>query len=329
MPILFRISQPSSRAALVLLLMAASATPAFAEAGLGTSPAKIAAATQTAQQGASCRAIGDFYWEIGDGTGPLASGTIGSDYSATTSVKIASASKFVWGAYVLERLGKGREPDANQLSLLEMQSGHTSFNPIACLFSRTVGSCLTARSNAEVKPEDVGRFSYSGGHDQQMAVNFGLGGYTAEQMTQEVRRYIGTDIGLSYARPQPAGGMEGTPADYAKFLRKIISGQLRIRDYLGKYPVCTLPGSCPNAVSSPVKEAWHYSINHWVEDAPGTGDGSFSSPGLEGFYPWISADKTLYGVLARQQLRANAYWESVLCGRNIRRAFVTATPVLQ
>lgn len=300
-----------------------------ASAAQGAAAAKIAAAKQTAEQNPRCKAIGDFYWEIGDGSGPLAGGSIGSDYSATTSVKIASASKMVWGAYVLEKIGKGREPDAIQLSLLEMQSGHTAFNPIACLFSRTVDSCLTARSNAEVKPGDVGRFSYGGGHDQQLAVNLGLGGYSADQLTQEVRRYLGADLGLSYARPQPAGGMEGTPGDYGRFLRKVINGQLRLHDYLGSHPVCTLPGSCPNAVLSPVKEAWHYSLNHWIEDAPGTGDGSFSSPGLEGFYPWISADKKLYGVLARQQLRANAYWESVLCGRDIRKAFVNGQPVAQ
>ena len=29
------------------------------------------------------------------------------------------------------------------------------------------------------------------------------------------------------------------------------------------------------------------------------GDGAFSSPGLFGFYPWIDAGKTYYGVLAR------------------------------
>jgi hypothetical protein len=324
----FPCSQPILRSALIGLLALGSGT-AFAQATSGTSPAKIAAATQTAQQGASCKAIGDFYWEIGNGSGPLASGSIGSDYSATTSIKIASASKFVWGAYVLEKLGKGRDPDPAMLSLLEMQSGHTAFNPIACLFSRSVDGCLTARSNAEVKPADIGKFSYGGGHDQQLAVNLGLGGYSADQLTAEVRRYIGPEIGLSYARPQLAGGMEGPPAEFAKFLRKVINGQLRLRDYLGRYPVCTLPGSCPNAVQSPVKEAWHYSINHWVEDAPGIGDGAFSSPGLEGFYPWISADKMLYGIVARQQLRANAYWESVLCGRNIRKAFVSGQPVLQ
>jgi hypothetical protein len=293
------------------------------------SAGSIAAATQTAQQGANCKAIGDFYWEIGDGNAPLVSGSVGSEYSATKSLKIASASKLVWGAYVLEKFGKGRDPDASQLQLLEMQSGHTEFNPLACLLTRTVEQCLNALSNAKVDPQAIGKFSYGGGHDQQLAVNLGLGADTSENLTADVRSLLGHDLGLSYARPQPAGGLEGTPADYARFLRKIINGSLRIKQYLGAYPVCTLPGQCPTALKSPVKDAWHYSINHWVEDDPATGDGSFSSPGLEGFYPWISADKTRYGIVARQQLRANAYWESVLCGRDIRRAFTSGAPMLQ
>lgn len=308
-----------------LMLASLSAPAAFAAAAGGA--AAIAAATKTAQAGASCKAIGDFYWEIGDGRGMLASGSIGSDYSATTTMKIASASKFVWGAYVLEKLGRSREPSDDQLAKLEMLSGQTAFTPLACLLTRTVGSCFENRSNALIKPGDVGRFSYGGGHDQKLAVDLGLGRMTAEELTREVRGAIGTDIDLHYARPQPAGGLEGTPAGYATFLRKLINGELRLKQYLGYKPVCTLPGSCPTAIESPVKEAWHYSINHWVEDDPRTGDGAFSSPGLEGFYPWISADKTTYGLVAREQLRANAYWASVQCGRDIRRAWFSGNAV--
>ncbi|MBD3801379.1 MAG: hypothetical protein IE886_08095 [Campylobacterales bacterium] len=115
-----------------------------------------------------------------------------------------------------------------------------------------------------------------------------------------------------------------TPGQYAQFLQKIINGQLLMHDYLGYKPVCTLPRVCPTAISSPAKEAWHYSLNHWVEDDPQTGDGSFSSPGLLGFYPWISADKTTYGIVAREKLGMKSYWQSVECGRTIRRAYMTA-----
>lgn len=228
---------------------------------------------------------------------------------------------------MLEKIGKNREPDERTIRALTMRAGFTAFNPVACLLSRTIESCMTSRKNAELTPGDVGKFSYGGGHDQRLAVDLGLGRYGADAMTREVRTYLGRDLGLSFKRPQPAGGMEGTPAGYAGFLRKVINKELRLHDYLGSHAVCTLPGRCPGARKSPVKEAWHYSLNHWVEDDPRTGDGSFSSPGLAGFYPWISADKQTYGIVAREVLRANAYWASVECGRDIRKAYFSGTAV--
>lgn len=307
-------------------LIGCSAPTVQAEsAAAGSGP--NAAATATANGSAHCKAIGDFYWEIGDGKGTVVSGSVGDEYAPNKTIKIASASKFVWGAYVLEKIGKGREPDERTVQALTMRSGLVGFNPIACLLSRTTESCLASRGNAEVQSSAVGKFSYGGGHDQKLAVDLGLGGYNAAQMTREVQGLLGSDLGLVYDKPQPAGGMEGTPAGYAGFLRKIINGQLRIKDYLGKDAVCTLPGRCPGALTSPVKEAWHYSLNHWVEDDPATGDGSYSSPGLLGFYPWISRDKTTYGIVAREQLRANSYWTSVECGRDIRKAYFSGKAV--
>jgi hypothetical protein len=287
------------------------------------------AAERTAREGAACKKLGAFYWEIGDVHGPLVSGSIGSDYSIDTPMKIASASKWVWGAYVLEKIGPGQELSAAQRAQLEMRSGQTSFPLLACPRAKTVVACLNARSNAKINPDDIGYFYYGGGHDQQLAVDLGLGNLDAEHLTQEVLSYLGNDIGLSYFRPLPAGGMQGTPAAYAAFLRKILSGKLRMHDALGSDPVCTLPARCAEAHNSPVKEAWHYSLNHWLEDDPVTGDGSYSSPGLEGFYPWISADKTRYGILARERLGRTVALDSVACGRNIRKAFVSGVAVLQ
>jgi hypothetical protein len=73
-----------------------------------------------------------------------------------------------------------------------------------------------------------------------------------------------------------------------------------------------------------VPEAWQYSYGHWVET-----DGSFSSPGLYGFYPWIDASKTRYGLIARKAsdhlvgpAADTSYWHSVECGRAVRKAFV-------
>lgn len=325
------IRHPLSRLLMIVTLglaglIGCSAAPVQAEPG-DSIGGPSAAAEATAVSSRNCRAIGDFYWEIGDGRGAIASGSVGDDYSANKEISIASASKFVWGAYVLEKIGKNRQPDDATVQALTMRAGFTGFNPIACLLSRTVDACATSRANAAQTPGDVGKFSYGGGHDQRLAVSLGLGRFTADQLTREVRSYLGNDLGLSYKKPQPAGGMEGTPSGYAGFLRKIINGELRMKEFLGSYAVCTLPGRCPGARTSPVKEAWHYSLNHWVEDDPRTGDGSYSSPGLQGFYPWISADKKTYGIVAREVLRANAYWASVECGRDIRKAYFSGKAV--
>jgi len=70
----------------------------------------------------------------------------------------------------------------------------------------------------------------------------------------------------------------------------------------------------------PPSESWHYSVAHWVEDDPKVGDGAFSSPGAFGFYPWIDASKSYYGVVARAA--PNGAWASVQCGRLIRKAWL-------
>ena len=73
----------------------------------------------------------------------------------------------------------------------------------------------------------------------------------------------------------------------------------------------------------PSSESWRYSIGHWVEDDPVVGHGAFSSAGSFGFYPWIDADKTTYGVLARSESAGNGI-DSVDCGRLVRKAWITA-----
>ena len=67
--------------------------------------------------------------------------------------------------------------------------------------------------------------------------------------------------------------------------------------------------------------SWHYSIGQWVEDDPVSGDGAFSSPGAFGFYPWVDAGKSWYGIVARSV--TNGYYESAQCGGLICKAWLT------
>ncbi|HRD85835.1 MAG TPA: hypothetical protein PLF63_11760, partial [Rubrivivax sp.] len=69
---------------------------------------KAAAAATAASTLNACNGIRPFYWEVGDGHKAQASGSVlgrrwQAVITATTTLPIASASKWVWAAYVLER----------------------------------------------------------------------------------------------------------------------------------------------------------------------------------------------------------------------------------
>lgn len=302
------------------------------------------AARDTAEHSAACVAAQPFYWEIGDATGPLASGSSGSGrrgaaVTAQTEMMIASASKLVYASYVVQKRGGVAHLSADDVRDLDFTSGYTHFKSLGCNRFATVASC---DREPQPDPQTAGQFDYNGGHMQHHAdVVMGLGALNATAFSAELQSQIGADVGLRFRSPQPAGGGYGTAAQYAVLLRKIVGGQLLMRDALGTHAVCANPATCHEpgntAVYSPVPSnlTWHYSIGHWVEDDPQTGDGSFSSPGAFGFYPWISADKTTYGIVAREEFRGlmsradelqRPAFKSVDCGQLIRKAWFSAQP---
>ena len=329
-----------------------------------TQQARMQAAETTASDDSLCTTLTPFYWEIGDKDGVLDSGT-GGDGSGTppnseTPMAIASASKWIFAAYALERLDVSNTHPltTDQMQELNFTSGYDHMADATCTLTTTVGGCLNASNpaggaNSDRHSADIGHFFYNGGHMQTMAVSsFNLGGdyinfiSNTPKLATDIESYVGQDLVLDYSNPSLAGGADTTAATYGAFLRKVLTGDLRMRDYLSADVVCTHTNSsdCPTARYSPVNEtapgpvnnvsdeAWHYSLGHWIEDDPGVGDGAFSSPGADGFYPWIDASKTYYGVLARYVpiAQANAapakqkpYVLSVYCGRAIRKAWMT------
>lgn len=290
------------------------------DAGL-TLAARAAAARTTALTHPLCDAIEPFYWEIGDVDGGLASGQRGLQFGADTDVAIASASKWVFGAYAVERNKAAlAQLDVNALT---MRAGYSSFT--SCAGTSTVAQCQASGTNGVLTPANVGRFDYGGGHFQKYAVDLGLGAMDNAALEAEFATVLGVGSDLGFNSPQLAGGMHGSATSYARFLRKILSGELAIKQQdFGVNAACTQRSlACPGALGSPAPEAFHYSYGHWVEDDPTTGDGAFSSAGAFGFYPWIDATRTLYGVLSRRQLAPGAGADSVSCGRLIRKAFVT------
>jgi CubicO group peptidase (beta-lactamase class C family) len=161
-------------------------------------------------------------------------------------------------------------------------------------------------------------------HANSAAFGINLGPLDNTALAAEIRRLLGNDINLSYTQPQLAGGVRTSAKDYAIFLKKLLNNQLKMAALLGTNPVCTNPSTCTNAVSTPITTGanWHYSMGHWVEDDLSTGDGAFSSTGAFGFYPWLDASKTYYGIVARFDVAGSGN-ESAQCGARIRKAWIT------
>ena len=256
----------------------------------GDTAQRIAAASATATSASnSCSSVRPFYWELGDVSGALASASVNATgssvtFGASTAVSIASASKWLYSSYVVERRGSAGL-STSDIKFLNFRSGYTNFT--GCQQGQTVGECVADSTNGEYTAANDGKFLYDGGHMEVHANLDGLGPLANNPLATELRGQLGTDIAFAYSQPQLAGGVYANADNYARFLRKLLGGQLRMSAALGSNPVCTNPLTCPSAVGTPIpgNESWHYSIGHWVEDDPTVGDGSFSSPGAFGFYP--------------------------------------------
>lgn len=102
--------------------------PATGGNGLPT-PGSVAAVTQTANSNAQCTAIQPFYWELGNADTALASGSStqagGTPVTAATRWPIASASKWIYGMYVVQKRGGAANLTLNDIRFLHFTSGYT------------------------------------------------------------------------------------------------------------------------------------------------------------------------------------------------------------
>ena len=298
------------------------------------------AATATAQNNSMCGTSNfstAFYWEIGDQTGTLVSGQgNGTSVTANTMLATASASKWVYAAYVIQSKGGASNlSSTNDVPYLNFTSGYTylgNFPPTnaSCLDKTlTVNDCLSGTPSTP-DPSTQGLFDYDSGHMEWHAANqMGLGADGIVKLASDIQAGLATgnsafpNLNFEYSNLLLAGGVYTNAADYAMFLQQILSGGLLIKTALSTDPVCTWPKtvSVPStvqpcttyAVSSgtgtPIytasstaghAEYWHYALGHWIEDDPTVGDGAFSSPGALGFYPWIDSTEKYYGIVARE-----------------------------
>ena len=294
-----------------------------------------------------------FYWEIGDEDATHArSGFAGIGAPGNGDpMAIASASKWVYAAYVAEKFGGSLS--AYDIRFLTMSSGYVGMgenqcNPSVSTGPQTVDQCLAKATNGTYFPALDGSWIYNSGHFENHAVHAGTGG---SGNVLDLGAYDENDLGLEFtstlhhlflfAQPLLAGGMVTTPARYAAFLRDILRNDLQISGLLGTNARCTNNSDplhpCPTTIASngnPVHSElyWNYSLGHWVESDPDhpdaeNGDGSFSGGGSRGFYPWVDSSKQWYGIVARDAQRSlvEEGWNSYRCGARIRLAWITAS----
>jgi hypothetical protein len=285
-----------------------------------------------------------YYWEIGDRDGVIAGGSVGKDttgvsVTAATKLSIASASKWIYATYVTQSRGAASRLTRQDIDFLHFTSGYVNIDSPGTACPRTsspdtVNQCLL-RSNAQGEsfaaqdPAAIGRFHYNGGHMENHASQLTtLGNVDVSSLGTVMQSLLGQGVTIGYTQPLMSGGIRTSAQSYGLVLRHILDGSLAMGDALGTHPVCTRASATCNASFSPIREAWHYSLGHWVEDdSRSHGDGAFSSPGAFGFYPWIDSTKRYYGVISRAASGSvtgeQEGYASAQCGRLLRRAFMT------
>ncbi len=314
-------------------------------------PGSASAANSTALANPACTAIQPFYWEIGNQDSALASGS--SSVSGQTPVldstpmSIASASKWIYGMYVLQKRGGVANLTSADIAFLNFTSGYSYMGSdtqgATCTApssgANSINYCLTLPSQTPGKlfssqnPATTGVFDYDGGHQENHAGQLQpeINGLDTLALGPAIAAELGVSgVTLRYNQPLLAGGIYGTANDYTPLLRAVLSGQLEMLGALGKNAVCAWTGTAAcNAAYSPIVSLhWHYSMAHWVEDDPASGDGAFSSPGAFGFYPWIEANKNYYGVIARAAPTGAGTQNglaSAQCGHALRAAWESGT----
>jgi hypothetical protein len=319
----------SARKAVALALLLG---PTFASAY------DIAAAT-TAANGAVCEDARPFYWEIGGPSGaPIASGQAGgTTYSRTTVLPLASASKWIFAAYVLERYSgiPGGAGGATIVNALNMKLGYTSLNDLLCQVKVFVSACFTVGSNDDYDAAADGKYFYNSGHGQYVASSptlLNLGNKTRNTLFTEVDSYLNLGPSFSFGNLPLSSGLNGNADDYAEFLQKLMSSNYVLSSHLNYSPVLTYPCAAGLTGCTPLGTAnFHYSLHHWIEDNTGgtlsngktlsAGDGAHSSAGAFGFYPWITTDMQYYGIVATEG-EAGAFNDTIPCGQAIRAAFL-------
>ncbi|RKH72951.1 hypothetical protein [Corallococcus aberystwythensis] len=288
------------------------------------------AALDTAQSAASCKPLGNFYWEIGNASGPLHGLSKGSGVTATTVMPIASASKWLYvGAYVQSKGYANLTPDEKKR--LNFTSGYIDENSTLCdAAGTTVSACYgAAYKDVSYRPLQNGRYFYNGGHMQKLALD-DIGarrGTGLASVMDWLNPLLGTTFPESDSDVAVAGGFSGSAAQYRVFLLKLLNNQYALSSKLTVDSVPAWPGGANVSFTPWTAGEAYYGLGHWIEGENVNGTWTVtghSSAGAFGFYPWVNAARTRYMVLARNRQIGNEEGEkSRACAQTVRKAYET------
>lgn len=308
---------------------------------------KYDAAAKKTASGRLCKGTQPFYWEVGNTNELLASGSYGQsdakfniDLSPRQQSYVGSAGAWFASAWLIEKaMEKQKHLTSEQIDLLRMRSPYTTPLSSGCANSLTIKSCfgnLGGYRKAEANPPDEYPFYFGPAHLQKLAMDLGLGSSFASHLRQEILETFGREnyYYASYETARLFDGLRMSPEGYARFLRDTMAGKNHMSELLGTHSGCAYnAGDCKNDViyaGAPPDKRWRYSLGHWVETDTTRGKGAFSAFSMDGYYVWISADKTLYGIVAPMrppnQLKnekEDLRYRVIDCGRAIREAYIS------
>lgn len=293
------------------------------------------AAAKKTSSGPVCSDTGSFYWEIGDTEKILGSGSVTqrlnmapANPGAEVRLAAGEASSWLMSAYLIEKIfRKQTSLTDNQILALTMRSGFRSGMSQSCKATAKVRSCFGNLGGQDRNPPPYG-FHFGPGHMQKLGMNLDMGDMTAEDIRYDMLdAFAGTrSYNVYMGTTRLLDGLQITAAGYARFLRDTLAGKNKMSGLLGQHAVCAYQNdNCAGTTYSPAPndKTWQFSLGHWVETDTTRGNGAFSAFSTDGYYVWIAADKSHYGIVAPVIKNSKVGAAAIDCGRALRTAYLT------
>ena len=301
------------------------ARPTAAQVNIFTKPAWEKDVRRVMWRHRNCVKFDSFIWEVGDTEKVITRdfSLKGAPPSEKALVPLHEVSAFIFATYAAQ-MTQGNFTPA-QINDLTMRSGYTAPMSQNCRAATSFGSCF--RNMSETRGAE-GTFFYGPAPLKKMAVDMGLGTFRDGDLRDEYSSALGAPAThFQFETTRILDGLRMSPNNLSRFIRHLLSGNLKMNDMLGQHAVCLDPSQCQAPVTyAPAPRNRDYSLGHWVEKNPATGETeAFSMAGKSGIYVWISGDRKYYGYMIPRDDGINRSMDGIACGRAMMRTVMRAT----